>query len=263
MKKNDLQVLSSALRLGFTEVMALKTEGDSASTASDVEDTIDITIEEVEPRCKKGSEYVALTQNEVLDSDADSRRKGENVVVLETAQQADGSEEAKTKAASLKDQKTAEVDISGSTIIEEVEPQCKTGSEYVALTQNEVLDSDADSRRKGENVVVLETAQQADGSEEAKTKAASLKDQKTAEVGKSGSTIIEEVEPRCKTGSEYVALTQNEVLDSDADSRRKGENVVVLETAQQADGSEEAKTKAAKLKGPENGRSGQIWKYNH
>ena len=67
-------------------------------------------------------------------------------------------------------------------------------------------------------------------------------------MGKSGSTIIEEVEPGCKTGSEYVALTQNEVLDSDADSQRKGENIVVLETAQQADGSEEAKTKAASLK---------------
>ena len=116
----------------------------------------------MEPRCKTGSEYVALTQNEVLDSDADSRRIGENTVVLETAQQADGSEEAKTKAVSLKDQKTAEVDISGSTIIEEVEPRCKTGSEYVALTQNEVLDSDADSRRIGENTVVLETAQQVD-----------------------------------------------------------------------------------------------------
>ena len=39
-----------------------------------------------------------------MGRDADSGRKGENTVVLETAQQADGSEEAKTKATSLLDQ---------------------------------------------------------------------------------------------------------------------------------------------------------------
>ena len=116
--------------------MTFKTEGDSASTASDVEDTIDIMVEEAY-RCNTGSEDVDLTQNEWMGSDADSGRKGENTVVLETAQQADGSEEAKTKATSLLDQKTVEIGNASGTIIEEVEPRCKTGSEDVDLTQNE------------------------------------------------------------------------------------------------------------------------------